>query len=682
MVDQLNSANSQPQLSATAANLRRLEALLTPGQPRTAQVVQVTPQPAQSTAAQTPPANTVQTPLANPQGSTQTPVQTQPTLQPTVQPAPPSGTSAQPGNNQGGANPSVPSAAATQALQPNTTATSYRVQIQLQGRLFELITQRPLEPGTQVQISRDGSSRISVQPVTQNTSASGTTQSTTSSTATTTSNPPPTAQASGNPNTTAAVARSAAPLVDTGQSGRSTQPQSSNTPTPSSPPTTATKGTATSGTTTSAAAPSSGRATSATTGVSQGAATSTPVTERVALQPLKGMPPIQAGQRTLAEVVSSRPLTHPAASNTTSTTSSTTASTTTANSAIRASASPGQPAAATSSTPAAAADQASAQLVRLKLTGEASASRIEMVSPRPLPAGAQVQLSSDSQGRIWAELPSAKTRAIEQALREHLPQQQSSAPLLNLLQSAQASGQLQQAKPMLLQLVQILLGRSLSSPQQTDAQSVKQQLHNSGTTLENKLARGDTQNLNLDHKALLLKVSQQLGAGTERELPATLSDRLNQLTQQALSRVLVNQLASLGAQPQEAGVEPNRTLALDIPVLWQDKAENLQLKIQRDDQGEDPETGERLYRWQVRLSFEIDEQRRLEAELTLEGERISVLWSGDAKLKRDVEAKLGDLQQRLESIGLEINTLGVRELLPSSDWSPRPPRDQLIDIQT
>ena len=91
---------------------------------------------------------------------------------------------------------------------------------------------------------------------------------------------------------------------------------------------------------------------------------------------------------------------------------------------------------------------------------------------------------------------------------------------------------------------------------------------------------------------------------------------------------------------------------------------------------------DRHYRWQVRLSFDVDQNKILQADLTLEADQISVIWSGDPGLRQRIESQLEQLQQRLESVGLKIKTLGVREQLADNQSRPQPPRRQLIDIKT
>ncbi|MFT5721601.1 MAG: hypothetical protein ACI9W6_001917 [Motiliproteus sp.] len=528
MVDHLNPSRPPPPIEAIST-LQRLDALLASGLPRTAKVVQIGPQLSTNPASSGRPATAT---------------------------------------TAAGASVTTPAAAATPAINPTslpvTQAETYKVQIRLEGRLYELLTSKSLEPGSSVQISRGADQRILIQ-----------------SSATPSSTMPSAQQGSGTP---------AAPNTHIER-------------------------------------------------------VAMPTSEQVRMGP---------GERLNALVISVR-----------------------INPAMQQS-----PLAASlprSAPTAALQTDAGGYQVRVALP---QGNTLEFTSPGLLPSGTQVQLVRDNAGKLWAELPTAQTRAIEQALREHLPQQQPPSALLNLLSDAQASGQLQQAKPLLLNLFQILLGRSLTRPQQTDAASVKQQVQNSGTLLETKLAQNNTQGINLDLKAILLKVSRSLTAGQQRELPAALSERISALTQQALSRVLVNQITSLSTQTQDAANEQNRTLVLDIPVAWHGKTENLQLKIQRDPKGEDEATATMRYRWQVRLNFDVDEHRLLEAELTLEADQISILWSGDPELRLQIEAHLDQLQQRLESIGLKVKTLGVRERLPETESALKPPRSQLIDIKT
>mgnify|MGYP003624737008 FL=1 len=610
MVDLLNPSNRPAQPADLSATTQRLESLLSQGQPRTAQVIQSMPLPAATinsaltnAASANPMAgqSVIPAPLPTPAAAGH------PNVAPVTAAAITTANSTNPAAPSASPAATLQSESAKAVIQPPapSKADLYKIQFRLEGRLFELLTSKPLDPGTLIQISRGGDNKILLQQLPAANAGAGTSK-------------PNLASITGQ----TSLGRNEAPMP-------ASNSQAALNVRPSPPVNTA--------------------------------------VERLPILPLKTEIALRIapGERLNAEVLSSRVQALPATAQSSSTAASTTFTITGPQAAQQ--------------TNAANTDSRSYQ-IRIDLQ---QGQKIELTSPRPLPPGTQVQLVRDNQGQLWAELPTVKTRAIEQALREHLPQQQTPAALLNLLSGAQANGQLQQAKPLLLNLFQLLLGRSLTSPLQTDAASIKQQVQNSGSLLENKLALGNTQQINQDHKAILLKITQQLGQATNpRELPAMLSERISALTQQALSRVLVNQITSLGNPTQEQGNEQSRTLALDIPILWQNKTENLQLKIQREEREDDAKMEDRHYRWQVRLSFDVDQNKILQADLTLEADQISVIWSGDPELRQRIESQLDQLQQRLESVGLKIKTLGVREQLADNQSTPQPPRRQLIDINT
>nr|WP_255537780.1 flagellar hook-length control protein FliK [Motiliproteus sp. SC1-56] len=155
------------------------------------------------------------------------------------------------------------------------------------------------------------------------------------------------------------------------------------------------------------------------------------------------------------------------------------------------------------------------------------------------------------------------------------------------------------------------------------------------------------------------------------------------MTREAISRVLVNQVTSLGRQAAEPGAEPGRTLALDIPVLWQGQNENIQLRIQRET--DDDGTGAEIERarWQVRLEFAMADMPPLGVVLTLEAGRISVLWRGEQGARQLLEPHLESLHERLQSLGLEVGALGVRDApFEKTAAEPAAPYRPLINIKT
>ncbi|MEH6810905.1 MAG: flagellar hook-length control protein FliK [Motiliproteus sp.] len=690
MIDQLNSSNVQKLQAELAAG--RLDSLLRIGQTLVAKVIEVIPQPSGQTSNQSNPARPIQPPTATTVNSSNRPQSNQTAGNPTPTPPPSQGSQTsgrgnetaiasnqRTGSNQQHANNRSPIAPQsdtriaqgnpTKVSQPPATATSntstststsasqntgdnvaYRAKLNIQGRLFEVITPRALTPGSEIQITRGSDNRITLN-VTPNPSQETTSKTTTegrqplsSSTQTgapTADRPTPSNEILARPGE-----RVTALVLKVTQE---TNPQAStrSTTTNQTPLATADRQLATPQNLTASTAKPTTTLQTSSPAVPTNTAPATP-------QPLsRGASAYQSAAPTPSQPLSAPP-----------TTASSPAQTTT----------PLQNSAHASQT---AASTATPQFrISLDLQGRA----IDVLAPRPIPVGTEVQVQQDQAGRVTVNVPSNQTQAIENLLRQHLPQQQPPTQLLNLLSEPQSMVQLAKADPLLQGIIQLLLGKALASPQKTDAASVQQQLQNSGTLLENRLARGDTQALQTDQKALLLKLEQNLAGTNAKNISQPLGQQVTQMTQQAISRVLFNQVSSLVQQPQDQGSEQLRHLALDIPVLWQGRNENIQMRISAEE-GANTDDTEYIRRWQVQLRFEMEDMPPMAADLILEGEGISVLWFGDNQTRKLIEPNLSELQQLLEGIGLEVNTLAVREKEPPK-MDIQAPRKQLIDVRT
>ncbi|HEY5717627.1 MAG TPA: hypothetical protein VIS52_03975, partial [Motiliproteus sp.] len=171
MIDQLTS-NNPPKLSAEiSTGFNRLQALLQIGETINAQVVSV---------------------VAQPPRSRSQPADGRQALQP-----PPSAPTR--GSNQTGA---TENRAAT-SPQSQAAPTEYRIRVQVQGQTLELISTKPLPPGSEIQLSRTSDNRVLLQPPTQPTPSPPTT--TTSATHSPSSGSTTPSPASGSPGSTLAV---------------------------------------------------------------------------------------------------------------------------------------------------------------------------------------------------------------------------------------------------------------------------------------------------------------------------------------------------------------------------------------------------------------------------------------------------------------------------------------------
>ncbi len=336
--------------------------------------------------------------------------------------------------------------------------------------------------------------------------------------------------------------------------------------------------------------------------------------------------------------------------------------------------------------------------VTLALQGREMAGReIQVISPRAIPEGTRLTLRRDAAGQLTLNLPSPASQAVTHALKTHLPQQQPAAKLFNQLADNLSRGQLPRRAATLQNLVEQLLGKALSNPQQTRADQVRQQLQTGGTLMESQLARGNSQHLQQDLKALLTRFGQALAESTTRttpspasasaqaspatgrEISSAVADRLQHAGQQAISRVVVNQLSSLpSAESTDSG---SRQLAVDIPVVWQGRHENVQLQINQQPDPADAGNEAPASRWHVRLRFDMEDLPPLGADVLLEDQAVSVIWSGEARIRALVGPQLPRLHTNLDEQGLDVITLGVRIQAPP-ERKTMLSSDKLIDIRT
>ncbi len=336
--------------------------------------------------------------------------------------------------------------------------------------------------------------------------------------------------------------------------------------------------------------------------------------------------------------------------------------------------------------------------VTLALQGREMAGReIQVMSPRTIPEGTSLTLRRDAAGQLTLSLPSPASQAVTQALKNHLPQQQPAAQLLNQLADNLRSGQLPRQTAALQNLVEQLLGKALNNPQQTSADQVRQQLQTGGTLMESQLARGNTQHLQQDLKALLTRFGQAIGESSSRanpsaapastqatatagrEISASVADRLQHVGQQAISRVVINQLSSLPSA--ESTDVSSRQLAVDIPVVWQGRHENIQLQINEQPDPAETDQEAPVSRWHVRLRFDMEDLPPMGADLLLDDQAVSVIWTGEERIRTLIGPELPRLHANLDEQGLDVVTLGVRVQAPP-ERKATSSNDKLIDIRT
>ncbi len=258
-----------------------------------------------------------------------------------------------------------------------------------------------------------------------------------------------------------------------------------------------------------------------------------------------------------------------------------------------------------------------------------------------------------------------------------------------------------------------LLGLIPEMQQLSDAKALAAALARSGAFLEARLLAGQTEGLQGDLKAGLLRLLAQMpnlpgstplaGAQTSasmgQALPAFARHALGSLAQSnarqlalgfplptrlppgleeeadlemllklaaaAVSRLQTHQLSSL-AQTQ---IGPDGALLttwqLELPMRDQRDIVPLQIKLQREDQPrrQEKERGEPL--WKIELAFDVAPLGPLQVQAQLaRGTLSSQLWAERSATVQLVSTELAHLRERLQAAGLSVGELSCRQGTP------------------
>jgi hypothetical protein len=145
--------------------------------------------------------------------------------------------------------------------------------------------------------------------------------------------------------------------------------------------------------------------------------------------------------------------------------------------------------------------------------------------------------------------------------------------------------------------------------------------------------------------------STQVGSGA---LSQRIGAELSRQVEGALARVQYHQLASL---PQD---ESNRQVwQLELPVRNEQQLDAIKLRIE--ERGNDRQASAESSSWRVDLSFELEPLGPVQVRIGLQGVRISsTFWAERTATTALISARLEELRQGLESVGLEVGELASR----------------------
>ncbi|KDE40591.1 Molecular chaperone [Nitrincola lacisaponensis] len=320
--------------------------------------------------------------------------------------------------------------------------------------------------------------------------------------------------------------------------------------------------------------------------------------------------------------------------------------------------------------------------VRVLVAGQV----LDLVSPRPVQAGQQVDVTRTEQGMIRIQfLPTATPIAqqpavqavMQQALREVLPVQLPLADGLNqLMQISERPGARQHSA--LNQLIHSMLSLFSVKPGAADAdKAIARNLQQGGLLSEAGLSRASSQ------QPPAPDLKQQLGQllRLADTLPAQAREQLNQLVNALLARSTAQQISSLQRWRDLPDGGQERHYRLDLPIQQQQGFDNAELRITEHRRRN--EQGEFVTVWSVRLHFELDSEGAVDAELSLQ-ERYQLqasFWVEKVSTLERLRERLQPFEAELKAKGFDVAPLNARlGKLANPEITPLSKR--LVDVHT
>ncbi len=250
--------------------------------------------------------------------------------------------------------------------------------------------------------------------------------------------------------------------------------------------------------------------------------------------------------------------------------------------------------------------------------------------------------------------PPAQEESINNALKELLPKEQSSAVMLNQLVKNLAKNK--NVPDTLKRLAQDILRNLPTKQQLTESTQLKKSVDNSGLFLEAKLADGkQIANLAPDLK---VKITQLVAALQQESVAMEKNNPLQELqtkSEGALARLVLNQLKSL---PQD---ETNRQIwTVELPFVDKKQAKSLQIQIEEENH-KSAENSESK-NWSATLSLSPPNLSTVHCKISFFNNTVHTnFWSDKGETTQLIQGNLDYLSQRLEAAGLTPGNLNARQ---------------------
>ncbi|SEG57976.1 hook-length control protein FliK [Marinobacterium lutimaris] len=313
--------------------------------------------------------------------------------------------------------------------------------------------------------------------------------------------------------------------------------------------------------------------------------------------------------------------------------------------------------------------------------------QIELLSPRPLQPGLEVQLTRTANNQVQLQIAPPRNdngaqlklqEGLQQILRDNLPQQLPAGDALN--QMRQLSATSRGGNDAVAQVVKSLLSLFSVAPK-SDAKTTQQVVQNH---LQSSGLIGLTKTNTSGGKPELPPLQQQLGKLNQlaEQLPPQAREQMLTLVKGLQARSASHQATSLQNWQELPDGSLERQYRLDLPIrLDRDRLEDSEIRIQQ--QKRPDEQGRFVSQWSIQLHFDREELGSVDAHVSLQQEwQLSArFWAERDDTAHLIREQLDSFQQQLGASGFQVEALQVQRGRPPRD-TRSPINHRLVDLHT
>lgn len=328
------------------------------------------------------------------------------------------------------------------------------------------------------------------------------------------------------------------------------------------------------------------------------------------------------------------------------------------------------------------ASQPNVARATINVGGEA----INIISPRPLLAGQQIEVTRLSEQAVQIRLlppqpvktlPAEVVEEMQALLRQATPLQAPLADSLNQMR-ALSSGQSQDAVGKIVRSLMSLFSLTPQTKPEASAKQVEQMMQQSGMFTENRLA-SQARGLPLNVEDLRTRLGQLRRAS--QELPTQVREQMNALIDRAEARTTHQQINSARQWRDYPDGSAERYFRMDLPLQTPEGFKQVELELREQRRPISPT--ELQTNWTLNLHFDLNPIGAVDARVHLEDEWVMsvAFWAQSRQTTEMIRDRLESFSAHLEKQGFQIDTINVRKGKAPNDLAPAISK-HLVDVHT